>query len=237
MQVVYRSGAPMPENLVTIATFNTPEEAALARNFLETRGVKAFLIDEDTVGMFWHMGSALGGVKLQVADIDRDRAEQVLDQRGESEPATDVVDDGFAEGRTCPVCGAAFSEDYDYCPECGPPEAGVNEDSETESAITTPEVLASADADDLARRSFRAAIIGALFFWVPPAFGLSGIGILLAVPLYVYAVYLVLCIWTFPGELSRSGIRQLSGALLVLAANFILALLYYFHWFYLFGRY
>jgi hypothetical protein len=177
----------MPDHLVTIASFSTPEEAALARNFLETRGIKAFLTDEETVGMFWHLGNAVGGVKLQVADDDQDRAQLALEQR--DGPSPESPEHGIAEGRTCPMCGTTFSDEYDDCPECGPPEDVLKEESET--SITTPEVVAGAEADDLARRALRASVFGLLF-----------------APIGLYALWLLLDITRYSGELSPTGLRK-----------------------------
>lgn len=68
----------MMHSLTTVATFNTVEEAALARNRLDEEGIKTFLENENTVQLFWHMGNALGGVKLQVADTEADAARAIL---------------------------------------------------------------------------------------------------------------------------------------------------------------
>ncbi len=43
----------MGSELVTVATFNNPAEATIARNYLEGDGVPAFLLDEETVAMTW----------------------------------------------------------------------------------------------------------------------------------------------------------------------------------------
>ena len=60
----------MSDKLVTVATFGTPTEAALVRNQLEDQGIRVFLADEATVGMAWILGTAVGGVKLQVVEHD-----------------------------------------------------------------------------------------------------------------------------------------------------------------------
>ena len=60
----------MPDKLVTVATFSAPMSAHIARNQLEAAGILAFLADEATVGTAWHLGTAVGGIKLQVVDSD-----------------------------------------------------------------------------------------------------------------------------------------------------------------------
>jgi hypothetical protein len=65
-------------NLTTVATFNTPHEAELAKNLLEQEGITAYLADAEAVGMNWMMGVGLGGVKVQVAEADAPRAGAIL---------------------------------------------------------------------------------------------------------------------------------------------------------------
>ena len=69
----------MAERLVTVRSFWTEVEAHLAKNRLEAEGIPAFLADETTVSTAWHLGNAVGGVKLQVAEPDAERATVVLD--------------------------------------------------------------------------------------------------------------------------------------------------------------
>lgn len=64
----------MSTELVTIAAFNTPAEASIVRNQLEAAGIRCFLADKATMNMSWHLGVAVGGVKLQVAKQDATRA-------------------------------------------------------------------------------------------------------------------------------------------------------------------
>ena len=54
----------MSDRLATVATFGCPVEANLARNRLEVAGIKAFLADEETVGM-------VQGQRTPKANMDR----------------------------------------------------------------------------------------------------------------------------------------------------------------------
>jgi Putative prokaryotic signal transducing protein len=75
--------------LVTIASFDTIPQAHLARNELESAGIRAVITDEETTGMLWHFANALGGAKVQVRDEDAERAVAILEERfreNESEP-------------------------------------------------------------------------------------------------------------------------------------------------------
>lgn len=67
--------------MVTIATFGDALEANLAKGYLESAGIRAFLADDQTLGMAWHLTIALGGVKLQVADEDAQEARTILTER------------------------------------------------------------------------------------------------------------------------------------------------------------
>src|SRR5262245_60532836 len=68
----------MSDSLVTIAAFWSPVEADLARNRLEAAGIQAFLANAVTVGMYWHLSNAVGGVRLQVREGDAEEALAVL---------------------------------------------------------------------------------------------------------------------------------------------------------------
>jgi hypothetical protein len=52
--------------------------AHVAVGKLESEGIESWLQDETTVGMFWSLGNALGGIKLQVRGQDAMRAQDVL---------------------------------------------------------------------------------------------------------------------------------------------------------------
>lgn len=68
----------MTDALVTVASFNTAAEAHILRGRLEEDGIRAVVADEDTVNMAWHLGQAVGGVKVQVAGEDAERARAVI---------------------------------------------------------------------------------------------------------------------------------------------------------------
>jgi hypothetical protein len=76
----------MSSELVTVATFNDPIEAAMARNYLEAAGISAMLLDETTVATNWGIANAVGGIKLQVSLGNLAQAEVLLDQVPDDEP-------------------------------------------------------------------------------------------------------------------------------------------------------
>ena len=92
----------MSEELVTIAKFFSLGEAKLAQGKLSSEGISAFLCDEHTHAINWHMGAAFGGIRLQVPDSQVIRALEVLDgfepdERGEEDEETEEVP-------CCPEC-------------------------------------------------------------------------------------------------------------------------------------
>src|SRR5664279_3971912 len=91
----------MSDEPVTIAKFLTLGEAKLAQGKLISAGISAFVCDENMHAMNWHMGMALGGIRLQVPDSQVVRALEVLDnfELEESEADEDVE-----EVACCPEC-------------------------------------------------------------------------------------------------------------------------------------
>jgi hypothetical protein len=140
----------MSDRLVTIGTFGSAVEANLARNCLQAAGMKAFLADEETVSMAWHLTNALGGIKLQVQDGDAEEALAIL--------AEGTTSDLLASSQA----GEALSPPSDVEQL---PEPGVAEADEPEPVPTSREQNAD--------RALRGAVLGLLLlplqvyvFWV-----------------------------------------------------------------------
>lgn len=70
----------MADRLVTIATFDAPTQAQIARGALEDAGIDAVLTDENTVTLFWSLSNAVGGIKVQVREADAERAVAVIEE-------------------------------------------------------------------------------------------------------------------------------------------------------------
>lgn len=68
----------MALDLVTVATFGNGPEAALARERLELEGIRAVVLDEQGDGAMPFMIASTGGVRLQVAAKDAERARELL---------------------------------------------------------------------------------------------------------------------------------------------------------------
>jgi hypothetical protein len=110
----------MPEELVTIATFNVAVEADLARAKLESEGIECFLADE------YSRYLQAGGIKLQVGESDAQRAVEIL---GESSTAENDSEESASEcdAPRCPRCdsiavdspGFSFLKRKWKCQSCG----------------------------------------------------------------------------------------------------------------------
>ena len=68
----------MEKNLITAMTFSTLWEAEIALSRLESENIPAYLKDGETVNMNWLLSNAVGGVKVQVADADMEKAKGIL---------------------------------------------------------------------------------------------------------------------------------------------------------------
>src|SRR5258708_37898633 len=94
----------MSYRLVTLATFPAPPVAGLVKDLLAAEGVRAFLADEMTTVMFWHLGSASGWTKLQVEEADVARATEILGNYRQT--FVDLGREAFAaEATSCPAAG------------------------------------------------------------------------------------------------------------------------------------
>jgi hypothetical protein len=80
----------MAERWVTLATFGDPTSAHVARLALEGQGIRCFVVDENMGTLY--IPVAVGGVKLQVAEADAERAAEILshaDQDAGDSPSDD----------------------------------------------------------------------------------------------------------------------------------------------------
>ena len=82
--------------LITLETYNNAMQARLALNYLEAAGIRCVLADEVAVTSgFSGLTNAIGGIKLQVAEEDLERASDLLDEvenqhRSQSEPISEA---------------------------------------------------------------------------------------------------------------------------------------------------
>ncbi len=102
------------DKITTIATYLHPFQAEVDRQVLEQEGIRTFLADENVVGANWLWSSAVGGVKLQVAESDASRATALLEaHRGQqSEPGPAAAG---AVTFPCEECGQTITLSAERC--------------------------------------------------------------------------------------------------------------------------
>jgi Fe-S-cluster formation regulator IscX/YfhJ len=200
----------MSNELVTVATFNDPIQAAMARNYLEAGGVRAFLVDEMTVTMGWGLGNAIGGIKLQVKASHVERAEALLNDLPGDDPEEElpaVPATAFAT----PEMAEQLREERDDLD----PKTPVTAFATAETAEALREEREGTDPKTLAvERLFRTTVFG-LLFW----------------PLQFYALWLLMALTSVEGKVSphqrwkvaASLLLNLPLLVLIIVALFLLA--------------
>ena len=81
--------------MVTIAHFTTPENAHLARTFLESNDIQSWVLDENHIQNLWWHSQALGGVRLSAVESDADSAIEVLKTTRRDDDQIDIVRGGI----------------------------------------------------------------------------------------------------------------------------------------------
>ncbi len=70
----------MPDDLVTLATFDTAVEAELVRSHLEAAEIPCWLDNAEMATALWHYGNAIGHVRLNVAQSQSQAALEVIEK-------------------------------------------------------------------------------------------------------------------------------------------------------------
>lgn len=83
-------------NDITIATYDNPVEANIARGKLENENIPCYLTDENTVSTNWLWNNAIGGIKLMVDEKNSIIAREILSN----------VPEEIVEILTCPSCSS-----------------------------------------------------------------------------------------------------------------------------------
>jgi hypothetical protein len=196
--------------LVTIATFPDAGAASIVRASLEVEGITAHLQGAEAASTLWHVGTALGGVQLQVASDDVERASALLHDGH-------APLDGPSGPWVCGPCGEPIDAGFDVCWMCGANRSESRPDGDGEHRdgdAAELEALAIADGeaephvadvagaatatdwDRMAERAWRATLIG-----------------LVCPPVLVYAIFLLTQV--LGRELRPPGQRRVIGATLI----------------------
>ncbi len=92
----------LPEQLVTVASYATAQEAQIVKGLLESHGHLVFLQDEHTIRIYRLYSNALGGVKVQVPSSELAAAREVLDSAPDASARRTEPE---ADWGICPRCG------------------------------------------------------------------------------------------------------------------------------------
>jgi hypothetical protein len=93
---------PEYRDLTTIRRYRDLSEALVARAVIESAGIFCFLKDENLVRLDWQVSNFIGGIRLQVAAVDVEAANDILSQPVPNEIS--IPDQpGFMQPR-CPRC-------------------------------------------------------------------------------------------------------------------------------------
>ena len=205
----------MSERMFTVATFGTTIEAELAKNRLESEGIRAYLGGEETTGLFAGLGHTFGGIRLLVADEHQERASALLASPAERDEAQAGQDStaieehgpaGRATGRPRPPLDTAIQapptrEGPSGCAEEPDLEfATADEERDEEAEEEDADRAVAWTAEKLASRSLRAALLGLVL--CPPL-------------LHLYSLWLLYRLMSLPDELSPAGTRKVYAALAI----------------------
>jgi len=85
----------------TVAIKTNAQDAHLLRIRLEGAGIPAIVPDDATLSVAPYLANAIGGIRVQVADDDFERASALLESENEQSEDVDL-----REGLVCPHCGS-----------------------------------------------------------------------------------------------------------------------------------
>jgi len=80
-----------PDDLVTLTRCNELIAAQLLCGRLGADGIEGFIPDENMANQTWHLGRAMGGIRVQVRQADLERAHQILAEPGAVDLDAEVV--------------------------------------------------------------------------------------------------------------------------------------------------
>ncbi|WP_422083157.1 DUF2007 domain-containing protein [Ulvibacterium sp.] len=96
----------MVERFYTLASFEYPADVQVLKGKLESEGIPVFLKDENTLNSDPLISNAIGGVRVQVYNRDKDRAKAIYDE------IRSYALDKNGNPVICPNCKAQKSEAY-----------------------------------------------------------------------------------------------------------------------------
>ena len=103
----------MQNDLIPIARFRDLPSAGLAQSRLEAEGIYSFIPNETVIGLGRPYTVSWSGIELRVPADQAERAVQILNLLGSTEPAQ-AASHRLDQGSCCPRCGS--TEVYDHTP-------------------------------------------------------------------------------------------------------------------------
>ena len=94
----------------TVGVYSSITEASIVRGRLDQAGIRSWMQEELTAGQLFQVGTALGGVKLQVANNDLQRARELI----ADEPSQGTTGAAW----NCPRCGSDVDAGFEICWSC-----------------------------------------------------------------------------------------------------------------------
>jgi hypothetical protein len=135
------------DSFVTVHSCYSVEEAYVLKNLLEAEGIAVFLADEKTTGFAWHLSNAIGGVKLQVAADQAERAATILESPPDRLTAAELDSLAVEPG---PLDCAEEMQDF----------TGTQGGAADEEENVEVEDNAELPGDGIVQRAWRAAVLG-----------------------------------------------------------------------------
>jgi hypothetical protein len=136
--------------LITLATYDNVPLSEVARLRLEDAGIPVRIENADIVNALWHVGPALGGVRLIVDEEHAAAARALIAEIHETPTLAPQTDDDPAPPK-CLACGAEFPANADRCAACGwsfaddaEPETEENVDADDDPVVRAEAVRSSA---------------------------------------------------------------------------------------------
>ena len=80
-----------PDEIVTLTRCDQLIAAQLLCGRLDAEGIECFIPDEHMANQTWHLSRAIGGIRVQVRQIDLERAKQILAEPGAAELLAEAV--------------------------------------------------------------------------------------------------------------------------------------------------
>ena len=109
----------MPGKLVALASYVNVPLAEVARLRLEQEGIPVHLDNAETVSALWHMGNAVGYVRLLVPEEHAEQALSLLELDDATSRDSGQAESIPPDADICLSCGAAMSDDQARCTACG----------------------------------------------------------------------------------------------------------------------